>query len=111
MQRSGAGPSYTNHIKYYKTGETPLRRMCAGQNGETVRVTLYANVRYSVQREYKIRHYNIAQYIHCKTAEKWGFDRAAKWYEQKPEDVLENDAGTSPFSAIEWLKQKDGTLQ
>ena len=43
------------------------------------------------QREYKRRHDNVARYVHWQLCLKGGFERAAKWYEQKPEGVVEND--------------------
>ena len=33
----------------------------------------------------------MARYIHWQLCEKGGFERASKWYEQKPEGVLENE--------------------
>ena len=43
------------------------------------------------QGEYKRRHDDVARYIHWQLCEKGGFERACKWYEQKPEGVLENE--------------------
>ena len=33
----------------------------------------------------------MARILHWKLCEKWGFERAERWYEHKPEFVLEND--------------------
>ena len=42
------------------------------------------------QREYKRRHDNVARYVHWQLCEKAGLERANKWYEHKPEGVMEN---------------------
>ena len=43
------------------------------------------------QREYKRRHDNVARYVHWELCGKAGLERAEKWYEQKPEGVIENE--------------------
>eukprot|EP00795_Rhopilema_esculentum_P009699 gene9699-biopygen2667 len=80
----------TNYTKHYidKTSDTPLCRMC-GDKGETVS-HLVSECAKLAQTEYKRRHDNVARYIHWLLAEKCRFERATKWYEQKPEGVLEN---------------------
>ena len=80
----------TNYTKHYidKTNDTPLCRMCSDK-GETVS-HLASECAKLAQTEYKRRHDNVARYIHWLLAEKCGFERATKWYEQKPEGVLEN---------------------
>ena len=36
-----------------------------------------------------MRHDNVANMIHYRLCEKWGFNKAEKWYMHKPEKVLE----------------------
>ena len=44
------------------------------------------------QKEYKnLRHDNVAKVIHWKLCEKWGFEKAEKWYMHQPERVLESE--------------------
>ena len=38
-----------------------------------------------------MRHDNVAKMLHWKPCEKWGFNRAEKWYIHKPEKVLESE--------------------
>ena len=42
------------------------------------------------QTEYKGRHDNVAWYIHWQLCGKCGLERANRWYEQKPEGVVES---------------------
>ena len=81
----------TNYTKLHidKTSDTPLCRMC-GDKGETIS-HLVSECAKLAEREYKRRRDNVVRYIHWLLAEKSGFDRAAKWYEQKPDGVLENE--------------------
>ena len=81
----------TNYIKFHidKTIDSPLCRMC-GERGESV-YHLVSECSKLAQREYKRRHDDVARYIHWQLCEKGGFERASKWYEQKPEGVLENE--------------------
>ena len=37
------------------------------------------------------RHDNVARYVHWQLCKEGGFERADKWYEQKPEAVIENE--------------------
>ena len=43
------------------------------------------------QAEYKDRHDNLARMIHWNIADLYGLDVSSKWYEHKPEKVIEND--------------------
>ena len=44
------------------------------------------------QKEYKqVRHDNVANMLHWKLCEKWGFSKAEKWYINKPEKVFESE--------------------
>ena len=63
--------------------------MC-GERGESIDHLVNECSR-SAKREYKRRHDDVACYIHWQLCEKGGFERASKWYEQKPERVLENE--------------------
>ena len=80
----------TYQTKHYidKTSDTPFCRMCCDM-GETVS-HLVSECAKLPQTEYKRRHNNVARYIHWLLVEKCEFERATKWYEQKPEGVLEN---------------------
>ena len=43
------------------------------------------------QKEYKqVRHDNVTKMLHWKLSEKWGSNKAEKWYIHKPEKVLES---------------------
>ena len=81
----------TNYIKFHidKTIDSPLCRMC-GERRESV-YHLVSECSKLVQREYKRRHDDMARYVDWQLCERWGFERASKWYEQKPEGVLENE--------------------
>ena len=63
--------------------------MC-GDKGETISQSV-SECSKLAQREYKQRHESIAKFIHCLLAEKYGFERATNWYEQKP-GVMESQA-------------------
>ena len=43
------------------------------------------------QREYTQRHEYVVRYLHWVICDKVGFARAEKWYNQKPEGVLESE--------------------
>ena len=43
------------------------------------------------QKEYKRRHDNLGKIVHWKLARKCNFEAGDKWYERKPESVLENE--------------------
>ncbi|XP_063586885.1 uncharacterized protein LOC134764236 [Penaeus indicus] len=42
------------------------------------------------QREYKRRHDNVAKYVHWRLCGKYELDKANKWYDHKPDGVIEN---------------------
>lgn len=79
-----------NYAKHYidKTSDTLLCRLC-GEMRENISqlVREYAKL---VQRAYSRRHYNVEKYIRWLLAEMCRVERAIKWYEQKPEEVAEN---------------------
>lgn len=44
------------------------------------------------QKEYKqVRHDIVAKVIDWKLCEKWGFQKAEKWYMHKPDNILKSD--------------------
>ena len=81
----------TNYIKFHidKNAESPLCRMC-GERVETIS-HLVSECGKLAQKEYKKRHDNVARYVHWQLCKEGGFERADKWYEQKPEAVIENE--------------------
>ena len=80
----------TNYIKFRidKTIDSPLCRMCGNKN-ETVS-HIVSECSMLAQREYKRRHDNVARYVHWRLCEKYKLDRTNKWYDHKPEGVVEN---------------------
>ena len=81
----------TNYTKFHidKNADSPLCRMC-GEKGETIS-HLVSECGKLAQREYKGRHDNVARYVHWQLCNKGDLERAAKWYEQQPEAVIENE--------------------
>ena len=43
------------------------------------------------QTEYEGRHDNVAWYVHWQLCGKFGLERAKRWYEEKPEGVVESE--------------------
>ena len=43
------------------------------------------------QTEYKHGHDNVARMVHWNIAHSYGLDVSSKWYEHRPEGVIEND--------------------
>ena len=80
----------TNYIKFHidKTVESPLCRMC-GERGESI-YHLISECGKLAQREYKRRHDDVARYVHWQICRESGIESCDKWYEHKPECVLEN---------------------
>ena len=62
--------------------------MCGNKN-ETVS-HIVSECSMLAQREYKRRHDNVARYVHWRLCEKYKLDRTNKWYDHKPEGVIEN---------------------
>ena len=82
----------TNSIKHRidKQDIAATCRMC-GQQEETIRHVL-AECTMLPQKYYKIwRHDKVAQVIHWRLCERFGFERNEKWYDHKPERVLESE--------------------
>ena len=81
----------TNYIKARidKTQENSLCRMC-GQKEETV-MHIICECTKLAQKEYKQRHDLVGTAIHWELCQQLEFNHAYKWYEYKPESVLENE--------------------
>ncbi|XP_068754161.1 uncharacterized protein [Montipora capricornis] len=81
----------TNAIKakVEKQNLSPLCRMC-GEKDESMG-HLVGECSKLAQTEYKHRHDNVARMIHWNIAHSYGLDVSNKWYEHKPEGVIEND--------------------
>ena len=81
----------TNYIKARKdkTQENSLCRIC-GQNEETV-MHIICECTKLAQKEYKKRHDLVGTTIHWELCKQLEFNHADKWYEHKPESVLENE--------------------
>ena len=82
----------TNNHRKVILGEdvSPLCRVC-GTSNETVSHIL-SECPALAQCEYKTwRHDLVAQAIHWKLCQKWGFEAGNTWYSHEPERVLENE--------------------
>ena len=81
----------TNYIKHKidGTAESPLCRMC-GKKSETVS-HIISECSKLAQREYKRRHDNVARIVHWKLCGVFNLKRSEKWYEHKPEGVVETN--------------------
>ena len=81
----------TNNIKAKidKTQENSKYRMC-GKAEESVNHVL-SECSKLVQKEYKRQHDWFGTKIHWEICRKYGIELKEKWYEHKPEAVLEND--------------------
>ena len=81
----------TNYIKARidKTQENSLCRMC-GQKEKTV-IHIICECTKLAQKDYKKRHELVGTAIHWELCKQLEFNHADKWYEHKPESVLENE--------------------
>ena len=81
----------TNAIKakVEKQNLSPLCRMCGEKDASMGQ--LVGECSKLAQTEYKHRHDNVAGMIHWNIAHSYGLDVSNKWYEHKPEGVIEND--------------------
>ena len=81
----------TNAIKakVEKQNLCPLCRMC-GEKDDSVG-HLVGVCSKLAQAEYKHPHDNVARMIHWNITHSYGLDVSSKWYEHKPEEVIEND--------------------
>ena len=81
----------TNYTKFHidKTADSPLCRMC-GERGESI-YHLISECGKLAQREYKRRHDDVARYVHWQLCQNVGIESCDKWYEHKPECVMENN--------------------
>ena len=81
----------TNWIKKHidKREVTDKCRMCGGRDESVDH--LIAECEKMAQKQYKQRHDNIARIVHLELCQKFGLIGKMKWYNHKPEDVMEND--------------------
>ena len=71
------------------TAESDRCKVC-GDKGETVwHITSQCTP--LAQREYKRRHDNVARIVHWELCGKYDIQRDDKWYDHKPEGVIENE--------------------
>ncbi|XP_068734746.1 uncharacterized protein [Montipora capricornis] len=82
----------TNNIKakVEKQNQSPLCSRICGEKDESMG-HLVGECSKLAQTEYKHRHDNVARMIHWNIAHSYGLDVSNKWYEHKPEGVIEND--------------------
>ena len=74
----------------YRENIQSICRVC-GAADETV-VHINSECSKLEQKEYKqVRHGNVAKVLHWKLCQKWGFNKAEKWYIHKPQKVLKSD--------------------
>ena len=74
----------------YRENVQSICRVC-GAADETV-VHINSECSKLEQKEHKqVRHCNVAKVLHWKLCQKWGFNKAEKWYIQKPQKVLKSD--------------------
>ena len=98
----------TNAIKAKVENQnlSPLCRMC-GEKDESMG-HLVGECSKLAQAEYKHRHDNVARMMHWNIAHSYG-----KWYEHKPEEVIENDqlnsSGTLTSRHLFTSKREDQT--
>ena len=80
----------TNYIKFHidKTIDSPLCRMC-GERGESI-YNLISECGKLAQHQYKRRHDDVARYVHRQICQESGIESYDKWYEHKPECLMEN---------------------
>ena len=103
----------TNAIKakVEKQNLSPLCRMC-GEKYESMG-HLVGECSKLAQTEYKHQHDNVASMIHWNIAHSYGLDVSNKWYEHKPEGVIENNhvnsSGTLTSRHPLTSKRKDQT--
>ena len=81
----------TNYTQFHidKTADSPLCRMC-GERGESI-YHLISECGKLAQHEYKRRHDDVARYVHWQLCQNVGIESCDKWYEHKPECVMENN--------------------
>ena len=79
----------TNYVKFHidRTIDSPLCRMC-GERGESI-YHLIGECGKLAQCEYKQRYDDVARYVHWQIFRESGIESCDKWYEHKPECVME----------------------
>ena len=81
----------TTYMKYYidKTTESTLCRLCWKKGKSVQHITSgYGQL---AQKEYKIRHDNIAKKVHYDICKINGLEHNEKWYEHAPEGAVKNE--------------------
>ena len=86
-QEQALRANYTK-FKIDKTINSPFCRMCGNKNKTASHIISECSM--LAQREYKQRHDNVAKYVHWRLCEKYELDRANKWYDHKPDGIIEN---------------------
>ena len=79
-----------NYVKYHidKSVDSPSCRMC-GETGETISY-IVSECSKIAQREYKMRHNNVARMVHWKLCQKFNLEKPEKWYLHNPQTVTKN---------------------
>ena len=83
----------TNYTRFHidHTAESPLCRKCVRKGENVAHVHVVSECSKLAQTEYKGRHDNVARYIQWQLCGKCGLERAKRWYEEKPEVVVESE--------------------
>ena len=82
----------TRNLRNAVYGENvePICRVCAAADETASHIVSQCSK--LPQKDYKQgRHDNVAKMLHWKLCEKWGFNKAEKWYIHKREKVLESE--------------------
>ena len=64
--------------------------MMCGERGESIYCLISESGKLA-QREYKQRHNDVARYVHWQLCQEVGIELCGKWYEHKPECVMESN--------------------
>ena len=75
--------------KIDKSQEDSLCRVCRKVDRSTYNIV--SGCSKLAQKEFKRKHDNLGKTVHWKLARKCNIDAGDKWYEHKPETVLENE--------------------
>ena len=82
-------PTRNYKVNIMKEGGTVKCRMC-GERDETI-MHILSECSKLAQTEYKKRHDKVATLLHWELCKRLGFHQSEKWYDHKPEPVLENE--------------------
>ena len=81
----------TRYLKnsVYRENVESICRVCGAADETVAHIVSECS---KLAQEYKqVRHDNVANMLHWKLCEKWGFSKAEKWYIHQPEKVLESE--------------------